>query len=364
MSSQKVRPDLEPLDWHDQHQRGSRNRRRAGGYVLLALVLIAGTAIGVVATMQRDQRPAGNSEFGAGSDLLLYHPYLLDLQTGDRTPLPLNLPDDHSETGLLSEIDAYVPSPDGTRLAYSSGCGFADAVSIINIDGTNLEKLPGTTNCGVRWSSDGTKLVYQHKAMGPCCPQRNTGNRVENLFVYDLSTGQNTQITDLELERAHWWYLAPTFTVDGQNVLFHLPRSSSEATKWDIWSVPVAGGDPTLVQRDASFPMANPQPEPHPGPSIGPSLEMQFVSPLANDPAGRGLMTGPGSDPDAELVGAIEAIRWPTVSPDGSRIAYQDGGSIYVVLLPRMGIDCCDVTKVAEGSTAEWLANDTLVVTP
>jgi hypothetical protein len=35
-----------------------------------------------------------------------------------------------------------------------------------------------------------------------------------------------------------------------------------------------------------------------------------------------------------------------------------------VVLLPRDGIDCCDVTKEAEGSRAEWLGNDTLIVIP
>jgi hypothetical protein len=32
--------------------------------------------------------------------------------------------------------------------------------------------------------------------------------------------------------------------------------------------------------------------------------------------------------------------------------------------LPEEGIPCCDVTKVAEGSRAEWLGNDTLIVTP
>ena len=47
------------------------------------------------------------------------------------------------------------------------------------------------------------------------------------------------------------------------------------------------------------------------------------------------------------------------MSPDGSRIAYQDGGSIYVVDLLTH-----ESSKVADGNTAEWLDNDTLIVAP
>jgi hypothetical protein len=372
MATQKVRPDFGSMDRQEQHQRRRKNRRQTGGYVLLAVFVIAATAIGVVVTRQGQERPTPAQERNAvGSDS---HPYLLDLETGDkRALLPAHVVHDlaygpRAGPPGIASAQAYVPSPDGTRVAFSSGCEFNDAVRIVNIDGTDLQELGGTNNCGVRWSSDGTKLVYQARpGAGPCCipgiPPTPDEDGVGNLFVHDLSTGQNTQITDLELERAHWWYLAPTFSADGQNVLFHLPRSSTETTSWDIWSVPVTGGELTLVQRDGSFPIVNPAPERLPGPDLGPSLYMQFLSPLANDLAGRSLVTG-GAEPSSELAPAIQAIRWPTVSPNGYRIAYQDGGSIYVVLLPRQGIDCCQVTRVDQGSTAEWLDNDTLVVTP
>jgi hypothetical protein len=47
------------------------------------------------------------------------------------------------------------------------------------------------------------------------------------------------------------------------------------------------------------------------------------------------------------------------MSPDGSRIAYQDGGSIYVV-----DVSTGEATKVADGEIAEWLDDDRLIVNP
>jgi dipeptidyl aminopeptidase/acylaminoacyl peptidase len=138
-------------------------------------------------------------------------------------------------------------------------------------------------------------------------------------------------------------------------VIFHLPRDSTETTKWDVWSVPVTGGDPTLLLRNAAFPMLNP--------GLGPEGQaIQFVLPQTNDIVGQSLMTGrpfPRSDIRLTLVEATFSIWWPAISPDGGRIAYEDGGSIYVFdLFTR------EPSEVAEGSTAEWLDNDTLIVTP
>jgi len=55
------------------------------------------------------------------------------------------------------------------------------------------------------------------------------------------------------------------------------------------------------------------------------------------------------------------AIEFPTMSPDGSRVAYSDGGSIYVV-----DVATGESSKVADGNyfNAAWLDNDTLIVAP
>jgi hypothetical protein len=279
-----------------------------------------------------------------GATTTVSGPFFLDLRTGKRTALADN----------LAGGESYVASPDGTRLVYNTcrdgGCHGADVMTVANIDGTDartLQSPQGLNDYGARWSPDGTKLVYQGR--NPAAP-----HSVGNLFVQDLSSGRRTQLTDFERSRA-WWFLSPSFSPDGRNVIFHLPRGSSRTTKWDVWSVPVTGGEPTLVLRNAAFPMLNP----YPGPE---GIAIQFVLPMASNFAGQSIMTGrpiPDSDIRGTVVAAKDSIRWPTVASDGDRIAYQDGGSIYVVDI-RTG----ESSQVADGETAEWLDDDTLIVNP
>jgi Tol biopolymer transport system component len=211
-----------------------------------------------------------------------------------------------------------------------------------------IEPAEGLIDCAPRWSPDGTKLVYQERA--------DTEDDVGNLFVYDLSTGEGTQVTDLQLTEAWWWFLSPSFSQHGDNsIIFHMPRTSSSNTQWDVWSVPATGGrEPRLMMRNASWPMTNPG-------GLGDPYAVQFLEPSANDLGGRSIMNGhPCCRASAEtLVEANEAIWWPAVSPTGQRIAYQDGGTIYVV-----GVTTGESSAVGEGETAEWLDSDTLIVAP
>jgi hypothetical protein len=357
MATEKVRPDPGAMERQNRTQRRRSVTRRAGGYALLGILVIAAAVIGVIATRPRDERPADQpkQDSGATAAERAAYPHFLDLETGRATLLPRSLSGGYS----------YVASPDGTRVAYGTnvggGCGHGDVVKVANIDGTDVRTLlppEGFINCAPRWSPDGTKLVYQQRA--------DTDDSVGNLFVHDLATGENTQITDLELTRAWWYFLSPRFGAGGfskdtgpTSVIFHLPRSSTENTVWDVWSVPATGGEPTILLRNAAFPIVNAY--------SAEGYVIQFVEPETNHLAGQRLMTGrpiPGADIRSTLVEANESIWWPTRTPDESafesgRIAYQDGGSIYVV-----DLFTGESSKVAEGTTAEWLDNDTLIVAP
>jgi Tol biopolymer transport system component len=347
MATQKVRPDPGALERQSQSQRRRSARQRAGAYALLAVLVIGAAVIGVLALQEREERPAGQKEQEAPAVPLSSHPFVLDLETGETTPLPANL------AGGVS----YSASPDGTRVAYSSseggGCA-AGGVTVANIDGTDVQTIEppkGLTICAPQWSFDGSKLVYQERRTAD-------DSDVGNLFVHDLATGESTQVTDLGLTKAWWWFLSPNFSDGGRNVIFHLPRSSSEVTTWDVWSVPVTGGEPTLLLRNAAFPMLHR--------SCCPEGEViAFVQPRPNGFEGESIMIGrpvPGSDLRSTLVEANYSIWWPTRSPDGMRIAYQDGGSIYVVTIGP--VVSGESTEVAKGDTAEWLDNDTLIVAP
>jgi Tol biopolymer transport system component len=56
---------------------------------------------------------------------------------------------------------------------------------------------------------------------------------------------------------------------------------------------------------------------------------------------------------------AVSEIHFPRVSPDGSKAAYEDDGSIYVLDVATGKSD-----EVAYGRMAAWVDDDTLLVAP
>jgi dipeptidyl aminopeptidase/acylaminoacyl peptidase len=362
MVTKQKAPEHGALERQQKRQVRTARNRKLGGFAVAAAFGVAAVVAVILGTRagQNETTPAEEPATvapGTGSG-----PFLLDLDiepprpqgqswAGERRPLAES----------LAGGFAYVASPDGTRVVYGTGqdggCSGEEVVTVANIDGTDVDMLQspeGLNICGARWSPDGTKLVYQ---------ERNGADpdSVGNLFVQDVDTGRRTQITDLELTEAWWWFLSPSFSPDGRNVVFHMPRDSSETTTWDVWSVPATGGESTLELRNASFPMLSPLQGPE-------GLGIQFVSPMADDFAGHSIMTArpiPSSDIRSTLVEANDSIWWPTLSPGGRWMAYQDGGSIYVVDVANLdGGPVGEFSKVAEGETAEWLDNDTLIVAP
>lgn len=170
-----------------------------------------------------------------------------------------------------------------------------------------------------------------------------------NLVVADLATGQQTRITDLEPASYGWWYLNPSFSVDGEQVLFHLPRGPNDdvRTKWDLWLVPAGGGEPTLVVRDASDGAFAPDGE-----------TIAYLDSPQGYWASTRLMLG-GPDGDVRVLVEGTEIDWPRWSPDGTRIVYADGGVIHVV-----DVATGETTPVARGENPAWLDDDTLIVRP
>ena len=62
-----------------------------------------------------------------------------------------------------------------------------------------------------------------------------------------------------------------------------------------------------------------------------------------------------GGTPGAQVAeGRLTWLRW---SPDGTQISYADGGSIYV-----LDVATGSATRVADGGTAEWFDDHTLIV--
>jgi hypothetical protein len=275
--------------------------------------------------------------------------FLLDIRTGQRSALPAGLVEGFSLKDTF--VWSYLPSPDGTRVVASNWCGnntCGDRIAVGNIDGSDVRTITppaGRRMSEISWSPDSTKIVYRSAAIG-------TDNDLGELFVEDVTTGAQTQITHLERGATRGaWMVAPTFSADGQTVLFMLPKSD-RCCPSDVWSVPVTGGEPTLMITDAAFPAPLPD-----GKTIAYLYGgLQTISVASIDDPGSARFLNPGDT----IIGLGS-------SPDGTRLLYglpggpppEDPGGLNMV-----DIDTGAVETVVHGAVnAGWLDNDTLIVT-
>jgi Tol biopolymer transport system component len=254
----------------------------------------------------------------------------VNLDTGAMTAL-------QASTG--TKADEFVVSPTGTQIAYRSN----QQIHLANIDGTNdriITPGPATDALGLQWSPDGSKLVYQRLPSG--------SQFLGNLYVYDVLTGTTRRITNFQARQAGWYFTFPSFSSDGSDVLYQLPRGSANHTVWDLWSVPVAGGTPTMVQANAAWG------------AYGSGGWLAYLSPVSPRTfTGNALMIQRPGDASATVLVRGKGMHWLRFSPDGTRIAYAKGNTVYVVDVPGG-----TATRIASGSSPSWVDDRTLVIGP
>jgi Tol biopolymer transport system component len=341
--------------------RASRERQFARA-AAAAAVLIAAIVGALIVAGRYDHPPApppADDITLPGGSLSYY----LDLPTGTATGMSRDLAHLLHQDPTTPTSLAY--SPDGTRVAYACAamvpaCPGAvrdgDRLVIANADGTDpaIQPMPnyGASPAGVSrllshiynvtWSPDGSAILYQRTPAGP-------GN-VGNLFLLHVNDGTTTQITDLALSNSYWDdTMRVDFSPDGRSILFHLPRTGAKNTTWDVWSVPTAGGEPTVVVEDAMFPHY-----------LADGSSIVYVTPAASRFGGK-VIAVHGTDGTRTLLESPDDLFFDIdVSPNRSRFIPLWNGPIEVV-----DVASGEVSRpIVQGRRAGWVDDDTIVVTP
>lgn len=331
MATREVEPDTDMLRDQERRQRRSTRNRKVGAFAVAAAIGIG--AIVFIATNRTRSEPDRVATVPSASPETAMPPPF----GGTMTPLPEAL-----EGGTIYDV-----SPDRTQIVMNTCCGSPNPVSVANIDGTDLRQVtPARVDAfAARWSPDGESLVYQGRD--------GSTNEIGNIYILDIATGKTRRITDLEPASYGGWSMHPSFSADGKTVIFHMPKGPDTIEQQhDVWSVPAAGGEATVLVRDANSGVYSPD-----------GQTLAYVTSTTSSRGDTTLMLADvdGSDP-RELVNAarIESPRW---SPDGTKITYRafaQGGRQYVI-----DVSTGETWLVTgDASVVDWFDDDTLLVAP
>jgi Tol biopolymer transport system component len=315
-----------------RRDRRRRNERLMAGVVGFGIFVAAVVVLG--SEWQVERLPAGAIPTSTPSI-----PIIVPLPEPTYVRLDLN---GNATSPIPDAIDGawhYDVSPDGMRVAFMRDalipsdrcCDPPVGIYVADLDGTAMRQVSprGIDAFSPRWSPDGTRLVYEG---------RDAVTSEHDLFIVEVATGRVTRITHLEQIESEGWSLSPAFSPDGTGVLFQLPRR--DGNKWDLWNVPVTGGEPVLVRHDAASGEYSPD-----GQSLG------YVR-------GDALWVVGVDGRDARMLadGAGPAgLRW---SPDGTKIAYATGLSIAVI-----DVATGESRQIAHGPpVVDWIDDTTLIV--
>jgi Tol biopolymer transport system component len=343
MVTKQTEPEIDSWREQERRQRRTTRNRRIGAFALVAAIGALATVI-AIDVMRADETERTGREPDRIPDDATH--VVFDLETGTVTSLPASL------AGGFT----YAVSPDGARFAYSPWPDPIDGdvrllMYVANVDGSAVRRVVEKWTFAVdqinpRWTPSG-QIVYQRRD--------DFGEEVGDLYLIDPATGSETRLTDLPEQSSHHWFMSHSVHPDGQTILFNMPRrgpndqASLNDQTWDLWTIPSTGGELTLVRRNAAHGSYSPT-----GTTIvylaRPGLD-------GGDFGARSiwLSDADGSDPRRLVEGTN--ISWPRWSPDGTRIAYEDDGGVYVV-----DVGTGEASRVIDGGAPEWLDDDTLIV--
>ena len=202
-------------------------------------------------------------------------------------------------------------SPDGEWIALASDTDGDLDIAVVRADGTEFRRLTSDTAVDVQpsWTPDGRFIMFASARGGDF-----------DILRYELATGAVETVVGGDGHQ-----FQPTVSPDGTRLAF-IARVSGRMGSGGIWTVPISGGEPTLVHYEETSYRAAPEWTPD-----GAALV------FASDAAGSyDLATVSSAGGNAiRLTGEPLDEFAPAMRPDGHRVAFvgnQDGPTaLYVV---------------------------------
>ncbi|MEP6705102.1 MAG: DPP IV N-terminal domain-containing protein, partial [Acidobacteriota bacterium] len=155
-----------------------------------------------------------------------------------KVPAARNNPRAQSELVIASSRREFAPnySPDGAQLAYSSDVSGSSEIWTSSSEGANaiqLTKFGGGLTIDPRWSPDGKNIVFEATPEG-----------FSQLYSISPNGGAPRQLTSGNANST-----AASFSADGGAIYY----GSDIEGRWQIWKLPVSGGDAVRVTRDGGY---------------------------------------------------------------------------------------------------------------